>query len=571
MQTPFLPTGHRRPHASRPAHRVAFAALALLAGVAVVAPTAATAHPLGNFTTNAAAAVTVATDRVDVRYALDLAEIPALQAKQRFGTGGLVGYGRDQCAAIAADLSVRVGATPVKLGPAIATVTLPPGQGGLTTLRLECRFSTSARISARTTVAVDDGNFAGRIGWREVTVRGDGVRVASALPAVSPSDFLRHYPSRAVASPLKVTSGSAILTPGGALLSASGASDDSSSRASKTDALTRGNDRLSRSFTSLISHRHLSLPFAVGAILLACVLGAFHALAPGHGKTLMAAYVVGRRGGKREVLAIGSTVALAHTAGVVVLGVLISTSEVLAPERAMKWLTALSGVLLIVVGAAILVRRLRGQGLTAQLRAASFGGGGFGRASFGDGSLATNGIASSTALAKNSVLDSFGPNPTRRARGPHGVDTARAAGPTGSRLAKRFVQGPTITTSHDHGGFTHSHVLPAPGNEMRAGSLIAMGLAGGLVPSPSALVVLLGAITLGRVVFGIGLVAAYGVGMAATLMLAGLLLVRAEAKLRSWTDNSARVARMVRWFPVATAALLVLGGLSIVVRAMNRA
>ena len=493
--------------------RAALATLALLGVLAAVRPVAASAHPLGNFTTNAAAQVTVGTDRVDVVYALDLAEIPALQAKQRFGSGGAAAYGSSQCAAIASALSVQIGGNAIVLGPAVAKVALPPGQGGLSTLRLECQFSSPMKLAGRTTVTIADENFAQRIGWRELSLRGDGVSVDSALPSESPSDLLRGYPSGAVTSPLRVTSGEGTLAPGGARLDTAATATGDPSVTAKTNGLARGNDRLSRSFTSLISHRRLSVPFAFGAVALACLLGAFHAVAPGHGKTLMAAYVVGRRGGTRQVLAIGSTVALAHTAGVVVLGVIVSTSAVFAPEEAIKWLSVLSGVLLIVVGTAILVRRLRGKGLTAQLQDAT----------------------------------------------------------QTSHLAQRFVKGPTVTTTHSHGGgFAHSHVLPAPGNELRAGSLIAMGLAGGLVPSPSALVVLLGAIALGRIAFGIGLVAAYGIGMAATLMLAGLLLVRAEAKLRSWTDNNARLARMIRWFPVATAALLVIGGLSVTVRALGR-
>ena len=97
-----------------------------------------------------------------------------------------------------------------------------------------------------------------------------------------------------------------------------------------------------------------------------------------------------------------------------------------------------------------------------------------------------------------------------------------------------------------------------------------MGLAGGLVPSPSALVVLLGAIALGRVAFGLGLVVAYGIGMAGTLMLAGLLLVRAEARLRRWTAGDRRLVFATRVLPSAAAIVLVFGGLSLVVRSVGK-
>ncbi len=87
--------------------------------------------------------------------------------------------------------------------------------------------------------------------------------------------------------------------------------------------------------------------------------------------------------------------------------------------------------------------------------------------------------------------------------------------------------------------------------------LTALGIAGGLVPSPSALVVLLGAIALGRTGFGILLVLAYGVGMAATLTAAGLLLVAARDR---WKLN-------LRIPKLAPGALVLLIGMGLAVRA----
>ncbi len=95
-----------------------------------------------------------------------------------------------------------------------------------------------------------------------------------------------------------------------------------------------------------------------------------------------------------------------------------------------------------------------------------------------------------------------------------------------------------------------------------------MGVAGGLVPSPSALVVLLGATALGRPVFGALLVVGYGVGMAVTLTVAGLLLLRAQATLerRGWTGG--RAARAVRALPIATAAVVLVVGAAVVLRGL---
>ena len=120
---------------------------------------------------------------------------------------------------------------------------------------------------------------------------------------------------------------------------------------------------------------------------------------------------------------------------------------------------------------------------------------------------------------------------------------------------------------HGHGGWWtdgHTHG-PVAGR----GGLIGMGVAGGLVPSPSALIVLLASIGLGRTVFGVGLVLAYGLGMAATLTVVGLLLVRLRGRLdRRAADVRGRrwLARLAVAVPVLTAGLVLLVGLALVAR-----
>ncbi len=120
---------------------------------------------------------------------------------------------------------------------------------------------------------------------------------------------------------------------------------------------------------------------------------------------------------------------------------------------------------------------------------------------------------------------------------------------------------------HAHGGRAHSHVLPA-GQELGWRTLATMGIAGGLVPSPSALVVLLGAAALGRPVFGALLVVGYGLGMAVTLTLAGLLLLRAQARLNQTGWTSGRAARAVRALPALTAAVVLSVGALVVLRGL---
>jgi ABC-type nickel/cobalt efflux system permease component RcnA len=241
-------------------------------------------------------------------------------------------------------------------------------------------------------------------------------------------------------------------------------------------------------FTALVGGRSLSPGFAVVALLLAVGLGAAHALAPGHGKTVMAAYLVGLRGTLRQAAVIGATVTITHTAGVLLLGVVLTTSRAVASERLYPWLGLASGLLLAGVGIGLLVR----------------------------------------ARPRHHPHPHDHDHPH-----PHAQD-------------------------HDHG--------PA-GRPLGRRGLVALGLAGGLVPSPSAVVVLLGGIALGQAWFGVALVVAYGLGMAATLTGVGLLL----AHLRTRMDGRLRLpagslaARAGQLLPAATASVIVVVGLALAV------
>ena len=118
-------------------------------------------------------------------------------------------------------------------------------------------------------------------------------------------------------------------------------------------------------------------------------------------------------------------------------------------------------------------------------------------------------------------------------------------------------------------------MLPAPGALVRRRELVVMGLAGGLVPSPSALVVLLGAIALRRITFGVALVVAYGLGLAATLIGAGLLLVRFESGIRGWatrrdTPLGARFANVINVLPLISGFAIGGAGLLLVIRSVAR-
>ncbi|MDQ3343647.1 MAG: High-affinity nickel-transporter [Actinomycetota bacterium] len=495
--------------------RLATVSLGALAIVALLAGPAA-AHPLGNFTTNTAAAMVVHPDRLDVTYVLDLAEIPTLQAVQRADGDGndtldgaeSRGYRAQQCATLAAGLRLRVGDMRPPLTVERSELTLSPGQAGLDTLRLTCGLRAGLPSpQGETVLALSDTNLADRVGWREITATSEGMTLlGSNVPTTSSSAQLTAYPKDQLQSPLDQRSATLRVRPGPG-------SAATAAPAALGNALPAGVDRLAESFTDLVSTRSLTPTFALLAVGLALLLGSLHALAPGHGKTVVAAYLIGREGSARQALGLGATVAVTHTMGVLALGVLLSVTDAITPQRLYPMLGVASGLLFAGVGVLLL----------RQAWAARRAGG------------STHGHDHD-----------------------HGHTHAGAQGHTHAGAQ-----------NHTHAGAQdHNHARDRGGLSWR--SLVAPGLAGGLVPSPSALVVLLGGIALGRAWFGVTLVIAYGVGMAAALVGAGYLLVRARDRMarRVARHHPGRLLRLGQALPVVTAALVTTGGLVLAARAM---
>jgi len=430
------------------------AVVAALAVVAVVLaqPREASAHPLGNFTVNHYAGIEVAGDRVYVRYVLDLAEIPTFQSGDRVRAPRYP-------AELAHELDLRFGGERVVLRLLAHRVSERPGAGGLPTLRLEAVYAAPLRGSALTFV---DRSFASRIGWREVTVRArDGARlVSSSVPAASRSDELRSYPRDLLRSPLAVRSATARFVAGTAP-AAPPLLDRSAAPGHTGDGLA-----------GLIGRDDTTFGVVLLSLLVAAFWGAAHALTPGHGKALVAGYLVGTRGRPRHAFALGATVTVTHTAGVFALGlVTLGLSTVVVPEQLYPWLTLVSGMLVVGVGAGVLLRR------------------------------------------------------ARHARGHH---------------------------HHHHG------------DDIDVRGILGIGAAAGLLPCPSALVVLLSAIALHRLAFGLALIVAFSVGLAATITAIGLVAVLARRAFgRARLDGP-----VIRALPALSAAVIVVVGLVITVNAI---
>ncbi len=444
-----------------------------LTAACLLVPAIASAHPLGNFTINRYAGIRVQPDRVLVHYVVDMAEIPTFQERASVA-GNPEAYAARTCARIVGDLALNVDGRAIALRAASTSATFPAGAAGLPTTRLTCDLSGAipAYRSAREIRFRDDA-FSGRLGWREITAVGDRTTLAaSSVPARSVSAELTRYPSDLLSSPLDVRTASIRFTSGGTAAAAERSGVVGS-------LLPRGIDRATQAFQSLLANRSVTVPLAAVALALAILLGALHALAPGHGKTVMAAYLVGQRGTVRQGILMGLTVTATHTAGVLALGLLVTASTTVAPERLYPLFGVASGLMLAAIGASLLRRALH---------------------------------------------------------------------------ARR-------THDHAHG---HDHV-----EAFGTRRLLALGFAGGLVPSPSAVVVLLGALAIGHVWLGVALVFAYGIGMAATLSGAGLLLVRvrryAEARAANRRTRP-RLALLSRVVPVLTASVITAVGLSLAAR-----
>ncbi len=519
--------------------------LALLgaAGAAVVATVLvsparpAAAHPLGNLTVNTYAGIVVRADEILVDYVLDLAELPTVQAMQRIdldGDGALgpaeaARYRASECGSLLGGLEVSLGGRPLPLTPGAGSVRLLPGQGGLETLRLECPLRGRAPLGDGAELSFTDRNFADRIGWREIALAGDRTTVVGTdLPTTSVSDRLLAYPTDG-RSPLRQLEVEASVEPGGPALEAGAGSGATEGALAPQD---RGADPLTSWFQRTVGDRELTVGLAALVLLVALVLGGLHAIAPGHGKTLMAAYVVGRRGTTRQVVTIGLTVAATHTGGVLALGSVIWVSQAVAPDRVLPWLTVASGGLLAACGLALLYRRVV-----------------LGRT--GHSHLRLPGLPDHD--------HDHSPDHHHGHDHDHDHDHHHEHG-------HEHDHDHHHEHGHEHGHDDHHHQHHAEPPPLRKAWLVLMGVAGGLVPTPSALVVLLGAVALHRTWFGVVLVGLYGLGMAAALMGAGLLLVRLQRWLERHWYQRPRAALVLRYLPSITALALVGGGLSIVLR-----
>jgi nickel/cobalt transporter (NicO) family protein len=489
-------------------------------------PQPAAAHPMGNFSINHFSALEVHPAFIRLSYVLDLAEIPTFQEMQDYqltpqpDDPGVAAYRERKVRELQQGLWLQVGGRPLSLTARSSTVVFPPGAGGLPTLRFSALYEASLEVGNGQLV-YEDRNYPQRAGWKEiVATAGDGVTlVASSVPAESRSNQLTAYAADLLQAPPQDLRASLSFT-----AAAPGHESPSTSQAKVLPpAAPRAPDtaQTPRSMlTELITARQLSAGVIVFSLLVAIGLGAFHALEPGHGKTLVAAYLVGSQGTAWHAVLLGLTVTASHTIGVYVLGgVALFASHYVLPEQLYPWLGFTSGLLITGMGVMMLAQAWQGH---------------------------------SGHHAHDSAHDHVHHHHAHPHD--HGHDHTHSH----------------HDHSHHHHLHPHEHRLPDDRREQTSvgyGALLTLGITGGMIPCPAALVVLLSAVALQRIAFGLLLIVAFSLGLAAVLVSAGLLLVSARGIVQRWRGEGSWLAYLPFLSPLVITPL----GLIIAVRSLSGA
>jgi nickel/cobalt transporter (NicO) family protein len=440
---------------------------------------AAMAHPMGNFSINHYSRLHFRQSGLELTYVMDLAEIPTFQ---------LQGSSADQLARQwVSKLGLTRDGLPVAWQVRSVKSKATDGAGGMQVLRIV--VVADAGVGAGK-IVYSDNNFQGRAGWKEIVIDHDpdAVLHSATQGATDLSKALTVYPADpAVTPPQDVNatvnwSPAPVVTATAAVEPAPATTSFVGQQPSAPGSVVRG-DFLSR----MLQRKNLGWRLMLLCVAAAFGLGSLHAMSPGHGKTIVAAYLVGSRGTLKHAGLLGLVVTFTHTFTVFLLGLgVLFFQQYVVPEKIIPVLGAVSGLSIVVVGMSLLYRRTR--------------------------SLMAGGHAHTHA---------------------DGV-------------------------THTHGGSTHSHTIEG---EITPGNLIALGVGGGLVPCPSALILMLSAIALGRPGFGLVLLFGFSSGLALVLMGIGGMALYARHLLPDGHKASHHPA--VRLIPVFSSVVVIVLGLTI--------
>ena len=341
--------------------------------------------------------------------------------------------------------------------------------------------------------------------------------------------------------------------------------------------------------TDMLRSEELSLGLIVGALALALFLGAAHGLEPGHGKTIVAAYLVGARGTVGNALFLGGVVALTHTSSVILLGlVALFASQYILPEQIFPWLGTASGFLIMGLGTWLLVNHLRGRGpghshlygehlhehsreeehLHEHVHSHAHGEYLHGH-SHEEEFLHEHVYSYSLEdhLHEHGHEEEFlHEHVHSHAHGEHHHEHNHSREEEHHHgHGHSHEEGHHSHHDHPHGehhhGHGHTHEIP---DKVTLGSLLTLGISGGIVPCTGALVILLLAVALHRVAFGLLLLVAFSVGLAAVLIAIGVLIVKARPLVERFSGDG----RWIQRLPIASAAVIIVVGFVITFRTL---
>lgn len=445
------------------------------------------AHPLGNFTINQYSRIEAGKSSINIRQVLDMAEIATFQELSRIDTdkdgamsrAELDAYLEQITPGYIANLELYLNGNPLDLKVVKKEAGQAVGAGNLQTLKVTWDLEAAADEGPANQVRFENKNFADRLGWNEIvagSAGGTNIYDSSAYGS-GITDELRSYPEGDLSAPLAERQAEFSYTAG---TIPAGAKPLQTRDGQVAVPITR--DRLAE----LIAVPEITLPIAVFGLLLAFGLGAMHAMSPGHGKTVVGAYLVGSKGTPKHALFLGLTVTITHTVGVFALGLItLFASNYILPERLMPFLNFVSGLLVFFIGISLFKDRLFG--------------------------------------ALGWKKDEHG----------HSHDHGHEHG----------------EHAHTHGGSTHTHLPPS---DISWRNLLALGISGGLLPCPSALVLMLSAISLGRTGYGLVLTFVFSLGLAATLTGVGLVFLYVGKAFGGSFSGS----RLVKAVPVLSALVI---------------
>jgi nickel/cobalt exporter len=546
--------------------------------VCAAASLALSAHPMGNFSVNHYSRLHLRDGAATLTYVLDLAEIPTFEL---FGQWQI--DGKDQAALAAkskaqaeewmANLSLQQGGQPATLRLISVLPRTTEGAGGMPVLRIS--ITAEAKVQPGE-VTYEDRNFAGRAGWKEIVVDHDRSAVIrdSSQGAKDLSAGLTTYPTDPAITPPQALRARLTWMPAVAIVRPKPDDPQAKTVDSQTEppapfsqqqpvapgTVVRG-DFLSR----LLQHREIGWGMILIGVLAAFGLGSMHALSPGHGKTIVAAYLVGSRGTLKHAGLLGFVVTFTHTFTVFLLGLgVLFFQKYVMPEKIVPVLGVISGLSIVSVGALLLYRRAKALMVVSEPADAHHHHDPDHNHNHEHPHVHVHEHAHELVAAGHHHDHDHDPHHDGHHHDhghdhPHGHDHQHGHDHhhhNGHEHHHDHDHHPA-GLAHSHGGHTHSHMVEG---KVTLGSLIALGVSGGMVPCPSALILMLSAIALGHPGFGLILLTGFSAGLAVVLMSIGMLVIYAKHLL---PDSRKTMNRpLFRLVPVFSAVVVICLGLA---------